>query len=89
MNDVVRIAGMLLVLIGVPLGLIAVLAPTLLRRPSKTGLDPAAAEELASLRVEVAELRALPRRVAELEQRVEFAERMLTASSAQRILESR
>jgi hypothetical protein len=77
MNDVVKLAGLLFVVFGVPLGLLTVLAPSLLRRQSERLLpNPAMTEQLEVLRSEVAELRTLPRLGHELEQRMDFVERM-------------
>lgn len=49
------------------------------RRLENRGLDGAALAELDDLRAQVRELEGVQHRVAELEERLDFAERMLTA----------
>lgn len=56
------------------------------RIEGRTGQDPALAGEVAQLRTRVAELEAMQHRVMELEERVDFAERLLAQGrSAERL----
>ena len=52
-------------------------------------LDPALQEELEQLRARVAEVDSLHHRVAELEERVDFTERMLAQRTPERLPEGR
>jgi hypothetical protein len=85
MPDLLQFAIVMFLLVGMPLGIIFVggpLAKALVRRTEggRGELDPALLEELERLRAEVAGLRELPVQLAELQERVDFTERLLTQS---------
>jgi hypothetical protein len=78
MDGILKFAAVMLILLGMPLGIMYVLAPlakALGRRlEGGAGVEPA---ELEELRSEVERLREMHPRMAELEERVDFAERAL------------
>lgn len=60
------------------------------RIEGRTGPDPALAEEVAQLRARVADVESMQHRIMELEERVDFAERLLAQGRAQdRLMEGR
>lgn len=76
MDGIAKFALVMLIVTGIP-GLFMLLTPVAKawgRRLEGNSVDT---EELESLRGEVAELRALPERLQELEERLDFAERLL------------
>lgn len=78
MDDVLKLIGVMFAVVGVPtlIGLIALpIGKALGLRIRGSAAD---AKEVAELRAEVEELRAIAARVPELEERLDFAERMLT-----------
>jgi Tfp pilus assembly protein PilO len=81
MGDIVQFAAVMMVLIAMPLGIIFVggpLAKGVARRlEGKGAIDPALLAELDELRAQVADLQALPAQLSELQERVDFAERLL------------
>lgn len=86
MPDLLQFAIVMFLLLGMPLGIVFVggpLAKALSRRidEGRGEIEPTLLEELEQLRAEVAELRdlrELPLQLAELQERVDFAERLLT-----------
>jgi Tfp pilus assembly protein PilO len=81
-DDLVKIAVVLFVVIGVPMLSIFVLPPLAKawarRLEGRAGrMDEETAAELADLHARVGELADLQARMAELEERLEFAERLL------------
>jgi hypothetical protein len=80
MGDFVEFAGVMGILIGMPLTIGFVAAPiakAIARRLE--GRATPADEELEALRAEVADLRAAVERIPELEERLDFTERALAA----------
>jgi hypothetical protein len=81
MEGIFKFAVVMLILLGMPLGIMYVLAPlakALGRRLE--GRAPAGFADLEELRAEVEHLRELHPRVAELEERLDFAERALLSA---------
>ena len=78
MDHVIELAGVMLVIIGIPLGFIFIghpLAKAFGRRlEGRSTPDPALLDELDALRDQVASMGG---RIVELEERVDFAERLL------------
>ena len=78
MEGIFKFAVFMLVVLGMPLGIMYVVAPIARavgrRIEGGVGADD---EELDAMRAELDQLRELPARVAELEDRVDFAERAL------------
>jgi Tfp pilus assembly protein PilO len=82
MEDVVKVAVVLFMVIGVPMLSIFVLPPLAKawarRLEGRSGrIDEETSAELADLQARVGELTDLQHRMAELEERLEFAERLL------------
>jgi hypothetical protein len=79
-DEALKVAGVLLTVLGVPMLMIYVVAPVLQSLGRRWAGTPASGEgesELEALRAEVEALRELHPRMAELEERVDFAERLL------------
>ncbi len=77
MDDVLKLAGVMFAVVGIPtlIGLIALpIGKALGLRIKGTAAD---AGELAELRADLEELRSIAARVPELEERLDFAERLL------------
>ena len=81
MDDIVRLIAVMSSVVGVPMLFIfgvPPLAKAFARRiEGKLPADEAMAAELDALRAEVEAMRELPGRLVELEERVDFAERLL------------
>ena len=76
MDGIAKFALVMLIVTGIP-GLFMLLTPVFKALGKRMEGQQPDTEELDALRGEVAELRALPERVQELEERLDFAERML------------
>ena len=78
MEDVVKVALVMLTILGLPMVMFFVVAPVLQSIGRRlAGQSPDEATELEALRAEVEALRELHPRMAELEERLDFAERLL------------
>jgi hypothetical protein len=76
-DGIAKFALVMFIVTGIP-GMFMLLQPVFKALGKRLeGTRAADVEELETLRSEVAELRALPERVQELEERLDFAERML------------
>jgi hypothetical protein len=77
-----------LTVIALLIGTIYILGPiarAIARRIENKGIDPATRDELHALRERVAEMDGLRDRVFELEERIDFAERMLSQPERERL----
>lgn len=84
MDDILKLAGVMFAVVGIPtlIGLIALpIGKALGIRIKGSSVDPG---EVAELRAEVEELRAIASRVPELEERLDFAERLLSQGQSER-----
>ena len=80
MDDVLKLFFVMLTIMGLPIALIYFVVPlakAFTRRIEGKSLDGDVLAELDQLRLELAELRGLPERLAEVEERVDFTERLL------------
>jgi hypothetical protein len=78
MDGVLKVAGVMLTMLGVPMLMIYLVAPVLQSLGRRWAGTPDGGEsELEALKAEVEALRELHPRIAELEERLDFAERLL------------
>lgn len=81
MGDILQFAGVMAVVLGMPMALFYVMLPVAKRLGQRLGPrhagDPDLLAEVDALRSEVDALRDVVSRVPELEERVDFAERLL------------
>lgn len=76
MDGIAKFALVMLIVTGIP-GLFMLMQPVMKALGKRLEGPGADSGELEALRSELADLRALPERVQELEERLDFAERML------------
>jgi Tfp pilus assembly protein PilO len=85
MDDVVKLAAVMLAVLGIPMLMFLIALPLgkawARRLEGKGMLDPALLDEVEQLRQTIAELQPLPARMAELEERLDFAERLLAQAA--------
>lgn len=78
MDGLLKVAGVMLTVLGLPMLMIYVVAPVLQSLGRRwAGESEGGASEMEALRAEVEALRELHPRMAELEERLDFAERLL------------
>lgn len=90
MDEIVRLIGVMSAVVGVPMVFIFAVPPLAKafahRLEGKVPADEDTTAEIEALRAEVEALRDLPSRLVELEERVDFAERLLAQQQAPGLL---